>query len=194
MLDLERRAAPMAWGDTIANERLDDDAFDALVRQSQRRVQRIVQTLVGDADTAATLTQETFLRAYRARDSFRGRARVETWLISIALNVARDHLKSRRQSFWRRLIRGREAAADDGAWTDPGPSIERTLVAREAVDRIPAALRTLSTQQREAFTLRFVEEMSLAEIADVLGVSEGTVKAHLHRATQAVRRRLQEDR
>jgi RNA polymerase sigma-70 factor, ECF subfamily len=173
----------------------DGDGFDALVRRNQPRLFRIIRSLVWDPDAAATLTQECFLRAYRGRADFRGAATLDTWLVSIALNIARDHLKSRRQSFWRRLVRGSDTAIDgEAAWPDPAPSPERTLAGREALARVFAVVEELSPQQREAFVLRFVEEMSLDEIAGALGVTEGTVKAHLHRATTAVRRRVKEAR
>jgi len=171
------------------------DTFDALVERSQKRVFRIVYALVRDADIAATLTQDAFLRAYRAREGFRGEAASDTWLVSIALNVARDHLKSRRQSFWRRLVRGADPARVDDAGAHPSrPSAERALLAREDVARVFETVRSLSPQQREVFVLRFVDEMTIAEIAVALQVTAGTVKAHLHRATSAVRESMKETR
>jgi RNA polymerase sigma-70 factor (ECF subfamily) len=182
----------------IAAERrmaLPAETFDALVERSQKRVYRIIHALVHDGDAAASLTQDAFLRAYRAFPSFRGDAAAETWLVSIALNVARDHLRSQRQSFWRRLVRGADHAQDASvAWSDPSPSAERSLLAREDVARVFARVGSLSPPQREAFVLRFVDERTVAEIASVLGVTEGTVKVHLHRATTAVRQSLKEPR
>jgi RNA polymerase sigma-70 factor (ECF subfamily) len=75
-----------------------------LVRLHQRRIYRVLLAIVRDPDAADTLTQECFLRAYEKRASFRGEAKVETWLVRIAMNLARDHAKNRRQSFWRRLV------------------------------------------------------------------------------------------
>jgi RNA polymerase sigma-70 factor (ECF subfamily) len=179
----------------VAAERrmaLPAETFDALVQRSQRRVYRIIYALVHDRDAAASLTQDAFLRAYRAFPGFRGEAAPETWLVSIALNVARDHLRSRRQSFWRRLVRGADGAPE--APRDPAPSAERSLLAREDVARVFARVGLLSPSQRETFVLRFVDERTVAEIASVLGVTEGTVKVHLHRATTAVRQSLEESR
>ncbi len=79
-------------------------AFDRLVQAEQRRIYRILLGLIRDPEAAETLTQECFLRAYRARDGFRGDASPETWLVRIAVNLGRDHLKSRRSGFWRRLL------------------------------------------------------------------------------------------
>src|SRR5689334_12965419 len=97
--------------------------FEEIMRQHQRRVYRVIFLLVRDADTADTLTQECFLRAYKKRASFRGECRIETWILRIAVNLVRDHGKNRRVSFWKRLV-----GLDDGAATDPGP---RQFPARE---------------------------------------------------------------
>ena len=85
------------------------------MRQHQRRVYRVIYLLVRDADTADTLTQECFLRAYQKRASFRGECRIETWILRIAVNLVRDHGKNRRASFWKRLV-----GLDDGESTDTG--------------------------------------------------------------------------
>ena len=176
-------------------EAISSRSFDEIIRQHQRRVYRVLYLLLKDADAADTLTQECFLRAYKKRESFRGECRIETWLLRIAVNLARDHGKSRRASFWRRLI-GLEDA--EGSETVPRqfpgsqPSPERVLLAREELEAVWAAVASLSQQQRTIFLLRFAEEMSLAEIAAILSLSVGTVKAHLFRATAKVRETVKE--
>jgi len=176
-------------------EAISSKSFDEIIRQHQRRVYRVLYLLLKDADAADTLTQECFLRAYKKRESFRGECRIETWLLRIAVNLARDHGKSRRASFWRRLI-GLEDA--EGSETVPRqfpgsqPSPERVLLAREELGAVWAAVASLSQQQRTIFLLRFAEEMSLAEIAAILSLSVGTVKAHLFRATAKVRETVKE--
>jgi RNA polymerase sigma-70 factor (ECF subfamily) len=169
-------------------ESIPSESFDEIIRQHQRRVYRVLYLLVKDADAADTLTQECFLRAYKSLGSFRGECRIETWLLRIAVNLARDHEKSRRASFWKRLI-GLEDA--DGSETHQfrgsQPSPERILLAREEMEAVWTAVASLSQQQRAIFLLRFAEEMSLPEIAGVLSLSVGTVKAHLFRATAKIR-------
>lgn len=166
--------------------------FSELVERCQQRVFRVLRGLFRDDETAGTLTQECLLRAYRGRETYRGESSPETWLLSIALNLARDQMRSRRFAFWRRLLPAdrldpREASK---RWADPGPSPERTLLAREEVNALWVALEGLPARQRTVFLLRFVEEMSLAEIGSVLGLSIGSVKVHLHRATGNLRARL----
>ncbi len=166
---------------------LDLALFEQVAARSRARLVRIVRALVRDVDTAETLAQEALLRAYRARESFRHEANPETWLVSIAVNLARDHLRSRRWAFWRNLVRPEET---EPAWADHGASPERALGAREELARVFAAVEDLSPQQREVFVLRFVEEMPLEQIAEAMNLTVGTVKVHLHRATRALRARV----
>ncbi len=170
------------------------DTFEAIVLEHQRRIHRILLALLHDADAADTLTQDCFLRAFDRRASFRGEASVGTWLVQIALNLARDHARSRRVAFWRSLIRAESSreSASLASVRDPGPSLERTLLARERLAAVRAAVGRLSHRQRACFLLRFVEGMTLEEIAQATHLKVGTVKAHLARAVGAVRRHLAE--
>jgi len=145
--------------------------------------------LVRDDDIADTLTQECFLRAYKKRASFRGECRIETWLLRIAVNLVRDHGKNRRTSFWKKLVGLEDRSTNDEPreFATPQPSPERVLLAREQLQSILSAVSSLPAQQRSIFLLRFAEEMSLAQIADVLDVKVGTVKAQLARATGKLR-------
>jgi RNA polymerase sigma-70 factor (ECF subfamily) len=162
--------------------------FDALVHRCQGRVFRLLRALLRDDDAAQALTQESFLRAYQGRAAFRGRSSVETWLFSIAINLARDQRRSRRWAFWRGLAP--EGPTRAATQADPAPSAEAALLRREEVSRVLAALDRLPAGQREVFLLRYVEDMALGEIAAVLRVSEGTVKTQLHRAIGRLRARL----
>ncbi len=167
-----------------------EERFDAIVRQYQQRVYRVILLLVKDGDAADSLTQDCFLRAYEKRTSFRGECSVSTWLLRIAVNLARDHHKSRRSAFWRRLVGLQDGDTENGAALEvcaPEPSAERSLLAREMLQQVWQAAAVLPQQQRTIFLLRFAEEMPLAEIAQVLGIETGTVKAHLFRAIAKVK-------
>ena len=171
------------------------EGFDQIVLTHQRRIHRILLTLLRDGDAADTLTQEVFLRAFQKRADFRGEARVGTWLVRIALNLAKDHRRNRRLAFWRRLVRHDQSrdGTDVAPWVrDPAPSAERTIVAREQLAAIQVAVDRLSHRQRTCFALRFVEAMTIEEIAETLQLEVGTVKAHLSRAVSTLRRRLAE--
>jgi RNA polymerase sigma-70 factor (ECF subfamily) len=168
-----------------------DESFDEIVRQHQRRVYRVIFLLVKDSDAADTLTQECFLRAYQKRASFRGECALATWLLLIAVNLVRDHGKNRRISFWRKLVGLEEDSSGDGTppeYATLQPSPERILLGREALQVVWTKVASLSPQQQTIFLLRFAEEMSLAEIAEVLRLRVGTVKAQLFRATTKIRK------
>ncbi|MBI3670740.1 MAG: sigma-70 family RNA polymerase sigma factor [Acidobacteria bacterium] len=173
------------------------EEFDGVVRAHQRRIYRVLLGLVRDPDAADTLTQECFLRAFKKRKSFRREASVGTWLVRIAVNLARDYGRSRKIAFWRRLFgqaKPEEAAAAADQMADARASPERALAAREELEAVWSVVGALSPQQRTAFMLRFAEEMTLEEVAAAMALEVGTVKAHLARAVGAVRRRLKESR
>ena len=167
--------------------------FDEVVRRNQRRVYRVLWLLVRNHEEADTLTQECFLRAHQKLSTFRGESSIETWLLKIAVNLARDAARSRKLAFWKRLIglddqHGGSAPAMQV--TAPQSSPEQALMAREEVSAIWAVVAELSPQQQVVFTLRFVEQMELQEIARALGVRVGSVKSQLFRAVHAVRGEL----
>ena len=167
--------------------------FDALVRQHQPRVFRYVLASLRDRDAAENLTQDCFVRAYQARVKFRGDSSVGTWLISIAVNLVRDHATNSRLQFWRRARQTSIDASEAGEWLpDRNASPETATLARLQVQAVWKAAEMLSERQRTVFLLRFVEDMDLLEICAATGMKEGTVKTHLFRALEAVRDAIEE--
>lgn len=172
-----------------ATSELDD--IDALVHTHRPRLLRFVTFSVGDDDVAASIVQDCFLKAYSGRASFRGDCSVQTWLTSIALNLVRDHQRTRKLQFWRKAAK---TATDvmEMASILPGheSSPERQLLAREKASAVATVVETLSANQRAVFLMRFSEEMELADIARTMNMPVNTVKTHLHRAVRAVRERV----
>jgi RNA polymerase sigma-70 factor (ECF subfamily) len=163
--------------------------FDAVVRCHWLRVFRFVLVSVRDRDAAETLTQDCFLKAYKARFQFRGESSVKTWLMQIAVNVVRDFVRSRRLQFWRRA--SESADVDICDWLpDRDLSPEEKTLLKERVTSVWNVTVALPERQRTIFLLRFVEDLSLLEIAAATGLTEGAVKVHLFRAVHAVRKRL----
>jgi RNA polymerase sigma-70 factor (ECF subfamily) len=175
----------------VESSRAELENFDEVVSLYWRCVHRFILASIRDADAAHSLTQDCFLRAYSARESFRGQANVKTWLLHIAVNLVRDFSRNRRLQFWKRL---NAAAANPGDVDDHLPdaavSPEDQALLKEQVQIIWQASQTLSGRQRTVFLLRFVEDMDILEIAAATRMKEGTVKIHLFRALQAVRKRL----
>jgi RNA polymerase sigma-70 factor, ECF subfamily len=177
-----------------AAQNITAEEFDAIVRQHQRRVHRFLLMLLRDPEEADNLTQECFLRAYQNMSSFRGESSLETWLLRIAANLARDHGRNRKASFWKRLLGLEDNGESDLVHRVPSGAAtpEQVVLAREDVRAVWEVANQLSQQQRAVFLLRFVEEMELNEIAAALGLQVGSVKTHLFRALQTVRSKLRD--
>jgi RNA polymerase sigma-70 factor (ECF subfamily) len=166
------------------------DDLETVVALYQPRVFRFLLANLRDRDAAETLTQETFLRAWTARASFREDCSVATWLIRIALNLARDHTRTGRFRFWKHISTS-AVDVDEVAASLPNRegSAESHLIAQEQVKLIWETVAGLSPRQRTVFLLRFLEEMEIPEIATVTGLPLGTVKSHLYRALNVIRTR-----
>jgi RNA polymerase sigma-70 factor (ECF subfamily) len=171
----------------------DPARFDALYRKYVAQVYSFAHHELGDHHEAEDVTERTFLLALGALPRFREEAPPEAgpeastfrvWLFRIARNVVSNH---------RRTLRRRPTAplhAADGA-AAPG-DLEGGVLARESASAAWASVARLPGDRRRAVVLRFVEEMSTAEIAGVLGRSEGAVRVLLHRALRTVARDLDE--
>src|SRR5689334_12834856 len=162
--------------------------FESLVVEQRPRIFRFLLASLRDRDAAENLTQDCFLKAYKARDQFRGGSSMGTWLMHIAANLVRDHETRGRLKFWRRNLRPEVELSDIGEWmSDSNKSPEAVALAKEQVEAIWRAAAGLSERQRTVFLLRFVEDMDVLEIAAITGMKEGTVKTHLFRAVQSLR-------
>jgi len=175
-----------------------DSGFGQLVEANSAFALNLALRLVGHRQEAEDIAQEAFLRLHRALPGFRGDSRISTWLYRTISRLAVDHL--RRERLKRRIFFFRSADADPD---DPDPldrapaataSPEAELLQREAGGKLQRALDKLSPRQRAVFALRHFEGLPLKEIATVLGLEEGTVKAHLHRAVTLLRNELEEYR
>ena len=189
-MDPGRSAGRAALAREVQANELED--FDSLVRLHRPRIFRFVLASLRNRETAENLTQDCFIRAFQAREQFRRASSIGTWFMQIAANLIRDHESNSHLKFWRRNLEGGADVADLArAIPDGQQSPEASAVIREQVQAIWRAAGRLPLRQRTVFLLRFVEDMSLLEIAEVTGMKEGTVKTHLFRALQAVRARLE---
>ncbi|MGA4687860.1 sigma-70 family RNA polymerase sigma factor [Micromonospora sp. AB353] len=162
-------ARDAATGWALAARGGDRDAQAAFVRATQAEVWRFAAALV-DPDTADDLTQETYLRAFRALSGFEGRSSVRTWLLGIARRACADHLRTvvRRRRLDARLA---AQAATDHPYPDPAGQLGATDL-----------VRRLSAERRSAFVLTQLLGLSYAEAADVEGVPVGTIRSRVARA------------
>lgn len=175
----------------------DREAFRPLVERHQGKVIAILTRMVGDPEQAEELSQEAFVRAYQGLAGFRGDAQFSTWLIQIALHVARSHLKQRTRlakvvSLEELLERG---GTETEAWQDHRSSHrpDDRLEQGELAIRLERALDLLPPSHREAFVLKHVQEMSYEEIAKITGDSVGSLKVRTHRARGLLKKHLSAD-
>ena len=167
--------------------------FDEVVRVYRPRILRFLLSSLTDRDAAEALTQECFLKAWSAKHQFRGESSLSTWLTRIAVNLMRDHLRSRSLRFWHKTRGSSLDVMDISDWIPDGRSSPESIaVARNRVAAVWGAVKDLSAHQRTVFVLRFVEEMELEEIATTIGMNLSTVKSHLYRALAVIRERLGE--
>ncbi len=165
--------------------------IDTLVRIYGPRLQRYVAFSIGDQDLAETITQDCFLKAYHGRESFRGDCSVSTWLFSIANNLIKDQLRTKKFQFWRKARAQAIDVTELASLLPSGASSPETvLLARERAGQVQEALKELSVNQRKVFLLKFAEEMDLEEISQTMGMPVNTVKTHLRRSVLAIRARL----
>jgi RNA polymerase sigma-70 factor (ECF subfamily) len=165
----------------------DVNAFELLVRKYQDRTVRMLYLLLGNSDDAQDVTQETFLRAFKSIHTFRGSASFTTWLHRIAVNTARNWIRSNRPD--RELV-----VAPDERWHGPLDRPENVLMKRERLLEIRSALAELPPHYRETIILRHFDELSYEEIADVQQVPVGTVRSRLAKGRTLLQRRLGSDR
>jgi RNA polymerase sigma-70 factor (ECF subfamily) len=166
------------------------DDMDSIVAMYEQRIFRFHLVSIRDRDVAQSLTQDTFLRAWNARSSFRGDCAISTWLMRIALNLVRDHTRTDRFRFWKRVS---ETAVDVSDISSHVPhrdsSLESRLIAHEQLTLVWESVAQLSERQRNVFLLRFLDELELSEIAAITGLPVSTVKTHLYRALATIRAR-----
>jgi RNA polymerase sigma-70 factor (ECF subfamily) len=167
------------------------EEFAEVAGRYRPQIFRFLLASLRDPDAAETLTQDCLLKAHRNWASFRGESSVMTWLLRIAINLQKDHWRSRRLQFWKMTANNSVDADDASQWLPSGESSpEQQVMARDQVRQVWKAVKGLSERQRTVFMLRHVEEMEIHEIASTIGLSEGTVKAHLSRAMVRVRAEL----
>jgi len=175
----------------------DEDAFSYVVRSYGDRVYNLVLRLVGSPSEAEDIAQEVFVTVFKSIESYRGEAKLSTWILRIAANHAKNRIKylSRRRTTSQEMRDGTDATemADEGkapmqAHFD-APDV--LLEAAETEQILQGAIAKLDEEQRLLVVLRDVEELSYEEIVEITGLPEGTVKSRLHRARMALKDSLE---
>lgn len=167
--------------------------FTGWMISEQRRVFLLCRRMLNDADEADSTTQDVFFKAFKALQAQPDAIDDPTkWVTRIAVNSCLDKLRSKRWQFWRRRPDSEDEALILLMAASTAPDAEDRVLAGEIGGRIEAALAKLSGRQRAVFTLRHFEDLRLDEIAAVLGLDVGTVKAHMARALAKLRVELRD--
>ncbi len=173
-------------------QRGDPRAFDLLVLKYQGRIGALVGRYVSDAGEVEDVTQEAFIKAYRALDKFRGDSAFYTWLYRIASNAAKNHL----------VAKGRRPGADttiqdaevfeQAELISESSTPEAVVMSEELAQVVTEAMDALPEELRAALTLRELEGLSYDDIAAVLECPVGTVRSRIFRAREAIDKRVRE--
>jgi RNA polymerase sigma-70 factor (ECF subfamily) len=169
-------------------QRGDKHAFELLVAKYQRRLGRLISRFVRNASEAEDVTQDAFIKAYRALPAFRGDSAFYTWLYRIGINTAKNHL----------VAQGRRAPTSTPFDTDEAEDFEdasllhevatpeNELMSKQVVEVVNSSLQELPDDLRTALTLREIEGLSYEEIAEVMNCPIGTVRSRIFRAREAI--------
>ncbi|NVK00711.1 MAG: RNA polymerase sigma factor RpoE [Oceanospirillaceae bacterium] len=180
--------------DQILVERVqagDKSAFDLLVKRYQHKIIGLIGRYVQDQSEALDVAQETFIKAYKALDSFRGESAFYTWLYRIATNTAKNYLVTRN-----RRPPGTDIDIDDVLQAESESELrdietpENNLYRDELFGVMASALEALPEELRVALTLRELEGMSYEDISEVMGCPIGTVRSRIFRARDAIDKEL----
>ena len=173
-------------------QRGDKRAFELLVEKYQRKLARLVSRLVRDPGEVEDVTQEAFVKAYRALPSFRGDSAFYTWLYRIGINTAKNYLVA----MGRRAPTSTEVEAAEAEGYESGELLrdintpESLLLSKEIAGTVNAAIEALPEELRSAIQLRELEGMSYEEIAKLMDCPIGTVRSRIFRAREAIAERL----
>lgn len=170
----------------------DKRAFDLLVLKYQHKIVAVVSRFIKDHSEVQDVTQEAFIKAYRALANFRGDSAFYTWMYRIAINTAKNHL----------VARGRRPPSSDVDLEDAefysgadllrdNETPENQLFRDQLENAVHEAIRALPEDLRSAVTLREMEGLSYEEIAEVMGCPVGTVRSRIFRAREAIDRTVQ---
>ena len=173
-------------------QRGDKQAFGLLVEKYQRKLARLISRLVRDPGEVEDVTQEAFIKAYRALPSFRGDSAFYTWLYRIGINTAKNYLVA----MGRRAPTSTEFEAEEAEGFDSGELLreistpESLLLTKEIAGTVNGAIEALPEELRSAIQLRELEGMSYEEIAKLMNCPVGTVRSRIFRAREAIAERL----
>jgi RNA polymerase sigma-70 factor (ECF subfamily) len=173
-------------------QRGDKHAFELLVEKYQRKLARLLSRFIRDPAEVEDVTQEAFIKAYRALPAFRGDSAFYTWLYRIGINTAKNYL----MAMGRRAPTSTEVEAEEAEGFEEGEQLrdintpESLLLSNEIAETVNSTIEQLPEELRTAIQLREIEGMSYEDIAQVMNCPIGTVRSRIFRAREAIAERL----
>jgi len=173
-------------------QRGDKQAFELLVSKYQRKLGRLLSRFIRDPTEVEDVTQEAFIKAYRALPTFRGDSAFYTWLYRIGINTAKNYLVA----MGRRAPTTTDIEAEDAEGFDDGEQLrdlntpENEMMSRQVAETVNQTLQELPEELRTAITLREIEGLSYEDIANIMNCPIGTVRSRIFRAREAIAERL----
>jgi RNA polymerase sigma-70 factor (ECF subfamily) len=173
-------------------QRGDKRAFELLVEKYQRKLARLLSRFIRDPAEVEDVTQEAFIKAYRALPAFRGDSAFYTWLYRIGINTAKNYL----MALGRRAPTSTEVEADEAEGFEEGEQLrdintpESVLLSNEIAETVNSTIEALPEELRTAIQLREIEGMSYEDIAQVMNCPIGTVRSRIFRAREAIAAQL----
>jgi len=173
-------------------QRGDKQAFSLLVEKYQRKLARLLSRFIRDPAEVEDVTQEAFIKAYRALPAFRGDSAFYTWLYRIGINTAKNYL----MALGRRAPTSTEVEAEDAEGYEEGEQLrdintpESLLLSKEIAETVTATIEKLPEELRKAIQMREIEGMSYEDIAQAMDCPIGTVRSRIFRAREAIAEQL----
>ena len=173
-------------------QRGDKQAFSLLVEKYQRKLARLLSRFIRDPAEVEDVTQEAFIKAYRALPAFRGDSAFYTWLYRIGINTAKNYL----MAMGRRAPTSTEVEAEEAEGFEEGEQLrdintpESVLLSNEIAETVNSTIEQLPEELRTAIQLREIEGMSYEDIAQVMNCPIGTVRSRIFRAREAIAEQL----
>jgi RNA polymerase sigma-70 factor, ECF subfamily len=170
----------------------DKQAFGLLVEKYQRKLARLLSRFIRDPAEVEDVTQEAFIKAYRALPAFRGDSAFYTWLYRIGINTAKNYL----MAMGRRAPTSTEVEADEAEGFDEGEQLrdintpESVLLSSEIAQTVNSTIENLPEELRKAIQMREIEGMSYEDIAQAMDCPIGTVRSRIFRAREAIAEQL----
>ena len=170
----------------------DKRAFELLVEKYQRKLARLLSRFIRDPAEVEDVTQEAFIKAYRALPAFRGDSAFYTWLYRIGINTAKNYL----MAMGRRAPTSTEVEAEDAEGFEEGEQLrdintpESVLLSKEIAETVNATIEGLPEELRRAIQMREIEGMSYEDIAQAMDCPIGTVRSRIFRAREAIAQQL----